>query len=126
MTIATYDYTYGAGNVHNRQIQFCQIDGNIQANVYTLTAAGIAGDPTVVLGNNIKVEMESTTEKMNRVVVAKAQHQTFHPRPDQFLNKLGIVQQTAVLQSLHPNGSRRIEVQGDIRSAMSLNIHTSS
>lgn len=103
--IGTYNYTYGAGAQQNRQIQFSRTGAGantIQAQVFVLNQGGGVGVPTsTVPGNQISVEMESTTTKANAFAIGRALN------PDVLLTNLTTVQQDAIIQSF-PN--RKVEV----------------
>ncbi len=105
--VGTYNYTYGAGSQENRQIQFSTTaGGGFQAQVYILLPTGNLGALlSTILGNQISVEKESTTEKAH--LIATGQKASAH----QLLSALAVTQQNAIIGSLTPLGSRRIEVR---------------
>lgn len=104
--IGTYDYTYGAGNELNRQIQFSRTPRNeIQARVFVLNAGVVGLNISTVPGDQITVEMESTSSKANALALGRA------PNPDQVLSALTMPQQNQVIGAL---GNRRITVGNDV------------
>ena len=68
-SLARYNYTYGGGNEPNRQVQFSRTGigpETIQARVVILAGNGAGAQISIVPGNQIKVEMESTTQKAHK------------------------------------------------------------
>ena len=102
--IGTYNYTYGAGNQHNRQIQFSRVGpgaNTIQAQVYVLTPGNVVGALTsVVPGANIEIEMENTMEEARRRMLAHAQNLPFNPIANRVLSNLTILEQDAIMHNL--------------------------
>lgn len=110
VVIGTHNYTYGAGNQPNRQIQFSRTGvepATIQAQVFVLAGGLIGTQTSTVPGTQINVEMEGTTQKMQRMMQARAQFQDFNPLPDQLLSNLTLAQQNGIMQSL---ANRSVEV----------------
>jgi hypothetical protein len=109
--IGTYNYTYGAGNEHNRQIQFSRVGpgaNTIQAQVYVLNPGNVVGALTsVVPGANIEIEMENTAQKAGRMMLARAQNLPFNDLPNEVLSNLTILPQDAIMYNL---ASRRISI----------------
>ena len=110
--LGTYDYTYGAGNLPNRQIQFVRVGeraDEIQAQVFVLNQDGSTGNRTsTVYGDNIRVEMESTSSKAAAYMVGRAL------QPNVLLSNLTIHQQNAMIDSFP---DRQIEVSNSIGKA---------
>lgn len=106
--IGTYNYTYGAGAQSNRQIQFFRTGlaaNTIQAQVFVLNQDGGVGVRTsIVSGDKINVEMESTTSKVNARVVGRALN------PDILLTELNTAQQEGIMQAFP---GRKIQVIND-------------
>lgn len=106
--IGTYNYTYGAGDQPNRQIQFSRTGagaGTIQAQVFVLNAGVVGNITSTVPGNQIDVEMESTSTKANALALGRALN------PNQQLSNLTVLQQNALIGAL---GARRIEVSNEL------------
>jgi hypothetical protein len=114
--VATITYNYGASNnPDNRQIDFIRTGGagTLQARIT------VVGQPTAVLGvipeNKIIVEMESTTQKMNRMI-AERNHQPFNPPPSPRLLSTfpNTTVQDGIITSINANstatGGRRISI----------------
>ncbi len=105
--VGTYNYTYGAGSQENRQIQFSRpAGGGLQARVYILNPAGNLGALlSTIPGTQISVEIENTTQKAHLLTTGQkaSAHQT--------LSALSVTTQNAIIGSLAPLGSRRIEVR---------------
>jgi hypothetical protein len=106
--LGTYNYTYGVGNHANRQIQFVRPGagaGTIQAQVFVLNPGPAVGALiATVPGNDINVEMASTTAK----VAARTTGAVL--MPDRALSTLTIAEQNALMGDL-PN--RKITVAND-------------
>lgn len=104
--LGTYEYTYGAGNLPNRQIQFVRTGeraDTIQAQVFVLNQDGSTGKRTsTVYGENIRVEMESTSSKASAYMLGRALH------PNDLLSNLTLDQQNAIIDSFP---DRKIEVR---------------
>ena len=108
--IGTYNYTYGDVDQPNRQIQFSRTDleaGTIQAQVFVLNAGVVGNITSTVPGNQIDVEMQSTSQKANAMMLARQTNTDFAPIPDQKLSNLTVFQQNALIGSL---GTRHISV----------------
>lgn len=109
--IGTYNYTYGTGAQQNREIRFSRtgvLANTIRAEVYVFGQGPGVGAPTcIVPGNQISVEMESTTQKMHRMMQARAQNQAYSPLPNELFSNLSSNQQDGVMQSI---ASRHISV----------------
>lgn len=110
--LGTYDYIYGAGNLPNRQIQFVRTGGRadeIQAQVFVLNQNGSIGNRTsTIYGENIRVEMESTTSKASAYMIGRKL------QPTALLSHLTIDQQDAIIDSF-PH--RQIEVRNNMGQA---------
>lgn len=119
MTIATYGYTYGAGNQPNRHVVFYTTPvGNIQADVYNLNH-GIGSTPiSTIFGDQISVEMESLSQKLENVSKARALGQSYsdYERPHCVLGDLAHHRQVKILKQLKPNGLKILEMTGDVEA----------
>ena len=108
--IGTYDYTYGNGTQVNRQIQFSRTGAGpatIQAQIFSFNGGIIGNLIGTIQGNQIDVEMQSTSQKANAMMLARASGQKYTPIPDAKLSSLSLLQQNGVMGSL---STRRIEV----------------
>lgn len=105
--IGTYNYTYGAGAQSNRQIQFSRTGlaaNTIQAQVFVLNQDGGVGVRTsIVSGDKINVEGESTTSKVNAMVVERALRNARavekNSNPDRLLTNLSTAEQDGIMQA---------------------------
>lgn len=117
--IGTCNYTYGASDQPNRQIQFSRTGlgaGTIQAQAFVLNAGIVGNYISTIPGGQISVEMESTSTKANALALGRALN------PSQFLSTLTLPQQNAVIGAL---GTRRIEVTNDVGGLGGLELVTS-
>lgn len=111
--IAQYYYTYGLGQDFNRVIEFFR---QVPDDPTTLVAQ-VKGDfegrwqvSSLLKSENIEVDMHSTTEKM-RLLLEARQKDTMPIFEKNFINQFNIDQQNNLLNSLHPNGPRKLEIE---------------
>ena len=91
--IGMYNYPYGGGNQLNRQIQFFRPGGanTIRAEVHVL-AGGVAGALiSKVSGNQISVEMQSTSQKANAMMFERNGGPPFVRVPNRQLSHLPVL-----------------------------------
>lgn len=106
-TVATVTYRYGSGSgPDNRQIDFIRTGllGTLSARV------SVVGQPTHVLGiipeTAISVEMESTTQKAQRMIAQQNNLLFAPPAPNQFLSQFpNTGAQDTVLTSINENSA---------------------
>ena len=117
--IGTYNYTYGAGDQPNRQIQFSRTGpgaGTIQAQVFVLNSGVVGNNTSTIPGGQISVEMESTSTKTNALALGRSLN------PSQLLSALTLGQQDGVIGALD---TRRIEVTNNVGGLGGLELVTS-
>ena len=114
--IAHYFYTYGAGQDLNRRVEFFR---KKEDDPTTLTAR-FKGDlkgtwkvTTELQAPHIEVEMENTTQKMRNLMAAKEKGFTTTVQK-KTIDQIEPKTQDAILQSLVPRGSRKLEIENDV------------
>ncbi|MCA9485793.1 MAG: hypothetical protein KDK71_02500 [Chlamydiia bacterium] len=111
-SVHRYEYTYGAGADINRRVDF--IRPNATAKNVNVVVQGLFHGQWVELnrlvGNQVIVEMESTTNRFQRMLAQRSGAPVSSPRPDQKLSALSISFQESVLQELGAK-QRRLHVE---------------
>lgn len=113
--VSTYQYTYGAGNSPNRQIQFYG-DGQ---KVWGLVQ-GKSKNRLEEIGNinesQMFLEMASTSQKIEIMMQARANSIKPDYPSDKNLEALLYEERLAVIRQLNPRGKYRVTMSNDIRS----------
>lgn len=115
-TIGTYQYTYGAGQTPNREIEFRRSPGGtVTAYSWALSAmpphARVGHELAAIHASQIPVEMNSTTEKVRFATRPEAL------RPDTTLHAMTKDQQDALMHSLQPGqGTWKLEIRNALPS----------
>lgn len=112
----------------NREIDFFRpgTPSTIEARLYSLNPAGQqTGLLATLAGESINVEMNSTSQKavVARMIAAKMDEGLIQGRikPDKTLSKLTLPEQNALLGSLAPHGTRKLDIDEGV-GVMALSI----
>lgn len=109
LSISPYGYHYGWSAKKNRQIEFVRPDNDptkIYAKISALKEDGSWICISNLQGDEISVQMESTTNKIKKLW----EENVVEPIPNSNLNELSLDEQDAILGSLEPTGYRRIGI----------------
>ena len=110
--IGQYRYCYGTANEANREMQFLRHpDGRIQASIYALFTEQGPKQISTLPGEQIIVEMQTTSEKMEDMMAARrGETPSFVGPPEKTLSSLPPQDQEKIIGTLEPRGPWRIEI----------------
>ena len=110
--VGQYRYCYGTANEANREMQFLRYpDGHIQASIYALFTPQGPKEISTLSGDQIKVEMITTSQKIQELkAVRKGEKSSFVGPQEKALSSLSGEEQEKILQQLEPRGPWRIEI----------------
>lgn len=112
-TIATYQYTYGAGAGPNRSLEFQENNGKINA-IVRACSKGEWKKISEIDEDHMSVEMASTSEKLRIMMEARKSNSIPTYPQDKTLSQLTPEDKLKILKNLDPYGNWRISIQNGI------------